>query len=250
VSNEQYVMPDEFISLAGGAWQAGDVVFGWPVGAAARIVGFFLLYESRLGSGRRIGRARLAKAARLAPSTVQAALRDLQDRGLLAVGPDRQWRFRRPSAGPARGSARARPDRLPASPPAAPCPRELTGRPSVETPSRPLPKESSVSGAEAEAIATRQASGDTELVYGLCQLLGGGRIDHATWCMLDRLAIGKRTVCHGDRARATAYLLGIARSVAGDAAVKNKVATFLGKVRDAGRFPSLAAAWVRRQDDG
>jgi len=97
-----------------------------------------------------------------------------------------------------------------------------------------------------QAIDAQKASGDTELVHGLCQLFGNGKVDHATWCKLDKLAIGQGTLCHGNRRQATALLLGIARSVVGDVEVENKPGEFVAILRRGDRFPALTAAWLRK----
>jgi hypothetical protein len=90
----------------------------------------------------------------------------------------------------------------------------------------------------AKSQAKRQA-GDTELVARLCQILGGDKLNHATWCKIDGLAIGGKAL-RGSRAAITQHLTAMARAAVADGA-RRPAAAFLANVRN--RFPALAKAW-------
>ncbi len=92
-------------------------------------------------------------------------------------------------------------------------------------------------------LAEQEASGDTELVHRLCKLLG--EKDHALWCKIDRLAIRQKTVCHGQRRRATELLLALAEAKARDVTLDNPAAAFTAMLRNGKRFPAFRAAWLQ-----
>jgi len=95
--------------------------------------------------------------------------------------------------------------------------------------------------AAAKAQGDRQrASGDTELVHGLGKLLGNGKADHATWCLIDRLAVGQGNI-RGTRDAVTRYLLDKANEVIDDGA-EHPAAAFTAKVRS---MPAMARAWPK-----
>ena len=83
----------------------------------------------------------------------------------------------------------------------------------------------------------RQESGDTPLVHGLGKILGNGRANHATWCRLDGLAIGKGLM-KGSRTAITNALLDLARS---EVDAENPAAAFVSKVRN--KYPKVGLEW-------
>jgi len=243
-----FVTRDEFVSLAGGPWQAGAVVLNWPLTHARQIIAWWLLRGSGPSCRRRLGQQALAKASGFNKSTVEVALRQMVKKGLIRVGPDKAWRWRRP-ADCRQMQSSGEPQTTGETGCSA---REMTSESGTSQPNE-QPADSVVHQAGNTLLpsgkyAAQRASGDTELVPGLCQLFGDK--DRGVWLTLDRLAIGEKTVCHGDRGKATALLLGIAREVKGDKKAGEAAAAFLAKVRDYTRFPSLTAAWLRSESDG
>ena len=91
----------------------------------------------------------------------------------------------------------------------------------------------------AQARADAEADGgDTRLVAGLSKILGAGDLNRATWCTIDRLAIGQHCI-RGDRESVTSMLLDLARGAVLDGA-DNPAAAFTARIRC---MPAMARAW-------
>ena len=91
----------------------------------------------------------------------------------------------------------------------------------------------------AQAKADAEADGgDTRLVAGLSKILGAGDLNRATWCKIDRLAIGGGCI-RGDRESVTSMLLDLARGAVFDGA-DNPAAAFTARIRC---MPAMARAW-------
>ena len=279
-----YLPRNEAVAAAGGVWQAlrGILVQNLTYGERCALLA--LLDADGPHRDRRPGRGTVARWLVTSDSTAGDLISGLIRKGAIRVDRPKQgrtrWVFR--TAGKPGSSRKSDPPENPAvqnggekenpageppenpagEPPGFPAPtynvcnvhpgfepqgsiqveakpekRGKTGKPDFD------PKKIT---ATAKAQGDRQrASGDTELVHGLGKLLGNGKADHATWCLIDRLAVGQGNI-RGTRDAVTRYLLDKANEVIDDGA-EHPAAAFTAKVRS---MPAMARAWPKTNAPG